>query len=46
MAEEEKIEIRVISWETTLILHIETSVIVAENISVVKPEISTLYYAK
>ena len=37
VGEEEKIEIRVVSGETNLILRIETSIIVAENNSVVKP---------
>ena len=35
---EEMTEIRVVSWETNLIFHIETSVVVAENNSDEKPK--------
>ena len=38
VGDEEKTKIRVVSEEANLILHIETSVIVAENNSVVKPK--------
>ena len=38
VGDEEKTEVRVVSGETNLIPHIETSVIVAENNSVVKPK--------
>ena len=38
VGEEEKTKIRVVSGETNLLLHIETSVLVAENNSVVIPK--------
>ena len=38
MGEEEKTEIRVVSGETNLIPHIDISVVVAENNSIVKPK--------
>ena len=44
--EEEMTEIQVVIGETTLILHIETSLAVAENNSVCKAEMLTVYFAK
>ena len=38
VGEEEKTEIRVVSGETNLIPHIDISVVVAENNSIVKPK--------